>query len=84
MIHISGSPHDIKLTLWPLFIAACELETPEDREHTTHRFDDICYARPIATARHTRAFVVDTIWPARDSGNNWDWMHFSQCAPIPL
>ncbi|KAL4951937.1 fungal-specific transcription factor domain-containing protein [Aspergillus filifer] len=84
MIHISGSPQDIKLTLWPLFIAACELEAPEDRDHATRLFDDICHTRPIATTRRTRAFVVGTIWPARDSRSNWDWMRDSQCAPIPL
>ncbi|KAL2783202.1 fungal-specific transcription factor domain-containing protein [Aspergillus keveii] len=84
MVHISGSPQDIKLSLWPLFIAACELESREDRAHATRLFDDICYARPIVTARRTKSFVKDTIWPARDSGENWDWMHFARSAPIPL
>ncbi|CEL11474.1 hypothetical protein ASPCAL14576 [Aspergillus calidoustus] len=84
MVHISGPPQDIKLSLWPLFIAACELESSEDRDHATRLFDDICYARPIVTARRTRSFVVDTIWPARDAGERWDWMHFARCAPIPL
>jgi hypothetical protein len=84
MVHISGPPQDIKLSLWPLFIAACELESSEDRDHATRLFDDICYARPIVTARRTRSFVVDTIWPARDAGERWDWMYFARCAPIPL
>ncbi|KAF7527541.1 hypothetical protein PCG10_002504 [Penicillium crustosum] len=59
MAHISGSPQDIKLSLWPLFIAACELEKPEDRGHVTRLFDDICRARPIVTARRTKSFIVD-------------------------
>ncbi|KAJ0415575.1 fungal-specific transcription factor domain-containing protein [Aspergillus carlsbadensis] len=84
MVHISGSPQDIKLSLWPLFIAACELKSREDRAHAIRLFDDICYARPIVTARRTKSFVVDTIWPARDAGENWDWMHFARSAPIPL
>ncbi|KAL2839741.1 fungal-specific transcription factor domain-containing protein [Aspergillus pseudoustus] len=84
MVHICGSPQDIKLSLWPLFVAACELESPEDRAHATRLFDDVCFARPIVTARRTRAFVVDTVWPARDSGANWDWMRFARSAPIPL
>lgn len=87
MVHISGSPQEIKLSLWPLFVASCELQRPEDREHATRLFDDICYARPIVTARRTKSFCVDQIWPARDSGGNWDWMHFARLgsnAPVPL
>lgn len=84
MVHISGSPQDIKLSLWPLFVAACELESPGDRAHAAGLFDDICYARPIVTGRRTRAFVVDHIWPARDSGREWDWMALARCAPVPL
>ncbi|KAL3461771.1 fungal-specific transcription factor domain-containing protein [Aspergillus heterothallicus] len=84
MVHISGTAQDIKLSLWPLFIAACELESTEDRTHATRLFDDICYARPIVTARRTKAFVVETVWAARDAGGSWDWMRFARCAPIPL
>ncbi|CAI7598889.1 unnamed protein product [Penicillium glandicola] len=87
MAHISGSPQDIKLSLWPLFIAACELEMPEDRGHASQLFDDICHARPTVTARRTKSFCVDQVWPARDLGGNWDWMHLARLgsnAPIPL
>ncbi|KAL4784442.1 fungal-specific transcription factor domain-containing protein [Aspergillus varians] len=84
VVHISGSPEDIKLSLWPLFIAACELENHEDRSHATRLFDGICYARPTVTARRTRAFCIDQIWAARDSGGNWDWMDLARNGPVPL
>ncbi|KAL2817073.1 fungal-specific transcription factor domain-containing protein [Aspergillus cavernicola] len=87
VVHISGPPQDIKLSLWPLFIAACEFQTPEDRSHATRLFDDIHYARPIVTARRTKSFCVEQIWPARDAGGNWDWMHLARLGtkvPVPL
>ncbi|VUC26929.1 unnamed protein product [Clonostachys rosea] len=74
MTNISGSPDDIKLSLWPLFLAACELEQPDDRDLAMQMFNDICSARPILTARRTKSFCVDQVWPARDRGENWDWM----------
>ncbi|KAH8690125.1 fungal-specific transcription factor domain-containing protein [Talaromyces proteolyticus] len=75
MVHISGPPEDMKLSLWPLFIAACELDRPEDRETAIQLFNGICDARPIVTARRTQSFCVDQIWPARDRGEVWDWMY---------
>ncbi|KAK7210726.1 hypothetical protein V2G26_017904 [Clonostachys chloroleuca] len=74
MTNISGPPDDIKLSLWPLFLAACEVEQPDDRDLAMQMFNDICSSRPILTARRTRSFCVDQIWPARDRGENWDWM----------
>lgn len=87
IVHISGPPQDIKLSLWPLFIAACELDKPGDRDHATQLFDDIYQARPTVMARRTKSFCVDQIWPARDTGRNWDWMYLSRLgsnAPVPL
>lgn len=87
IVHISGTPEDIKLSLWPLFIAGCELQIPEDRAHAVQLFDDIHYARPIVTTRQTKSFCVDQIWPARDSGEDWDWMRLAQlgiAALVPL
>lgn len=84
---ISGSPQQIKLSLWPLFIAACEVVSPDDRLHVSRLFDDIYQARPMATTRRTKSFCVEKVWPARDSGTNWDWMHLARSAcngPIPL
>ncbi|KAJ5904053.1 fungal-specific transcription factor domain-containing protein [Penicillium tannophilum] len=84
---ISGSPQEIKLCLWPLFIAACEVEKPEDRLHVSRLFDDIHQARPMATTRRTKSFCVEQVWPARDSGANWDWMVLARTAcngPISL
>ncbi|CAH0036337.1 unnamed protein product [Clonostachys solani] len=74
MTNISGTPDDIKLSLWPLFLAACEVEQPDDRDLATQMFNDICSSRPILTAKRTKSFCVDQIWPARDRGENWDWM----------
>ncbi|KAJ5676042.1 fungal-specific transcription factor domain-containing protein [Penicillium macrosclerotiorum] len=86
MAHITGSSQEIKLSLWPLFIAACELETLEDRAQAIRIFDEICHARPIMTARRTKSFCVDQVWSARDMGGNWDWMHLARLgsAPVPL
>ncbi|KAJ5806401.1 fungal-specific transcription factor domain-containing protein [Penicillium pulvis] len=84
---ISGSPQEIKLCLWPLFIAACEVEKPEDRLHVSRLFDDIHQARPMATTRRTKSFCVEQVWPARNSGANWDWMFLARTAcngPISL
>ncbi|CAH0015699.1 unnamed protein product [Clonostachys rhizophaga] len=74
MTNISGPPDDIKLSLWPLFLAACEVEHPDDRDLASQMFNDICSSRPILTVKRTKSFCVDQIWPARDRGENWDWM----------
>lgn len=53
IVHISGPGPEIKLSLWPLFVAACELKRPDDRENATELFDNICRARPTVTAKRT-------------------------------
>ncbi|CAK7275174.1 hypothetical protein SEPCBS57363_006545 [Sporothrix epigloea] len=78
MMHINGPAEDVKLSLWPLFIAACELDQPEDRALATALFTEVCHARPTVTARRTREFVMDHIWPAHDRGDVWDWMQLTQ------
>ncbi|CAK7568364.1 MAG: hypothetical protein SEPTF4163_006352 [Sporothrix epigloea] len=78
MMHINGPAEDVKLSLWPLFIAACELDQPEDRALATALFTEVCHARPTMTARRTREFVMDHIWPAHDRGDVWDWMQLTQ------
>lgn len=78
MMHINGPAEDVKLSLWPLFVAACELDQPEDRALAAALFGEMCHARPIMTARRTREFVMDQIWPARDRGEVWDWMRLTQ------
>ncbi|CAK7268263.1 hypothetical protein SEPCBS119000_002971 [Sporothrix epigloea] len=78
MMHINGPAEDVKLSLWPLFIAACELDQPEDRALATALFAEVCHARPTMTAHRTREFVVDHIWPAHDRGDVWDWMQLTQ------
>ena len=77
MMHIHGPAEDVKLSLWPLFVAACELEQPEDRALATALLNEVCHARPIMTARRTKAFVMEHIWPARDRGEVWDWMQLT-------
>ncbi|ERT03469.1 hypothetical protein HMPREF1624_01784 [Sporothrix schenckii ATCC 58251] len=79
MLHINGPAEDIKLSLWPLFVAACELDQPEDRALAATLFGEMCQARPLMTARRTREFVMDQIWLARDRGEVWDWMQLTQC-----
>ncbi|EPE09251.1 c6 zinc finger domain protein [Ophiostoma piceae UAMH 11346] len=80
MMHIHGPAEDVKLSLWPLFVAACELEQPEDRALATALFNEVCHARPIMTARRTKEFVMEHIWPARDRAEVWDWMQLTHGA----
>lgn len=78
MMHVSGQPEDTKLSLWPLFVAACEMDRPEDRDTATQLFDSVCHTRPLLTAIRTRALCTDHIWPARDRGDIWDWMYLAR------
>ena len=78
IVHISGPPDEIKMSLWPLFIASCELERQDDRERAVQLFDDICRARPTVTAKRTKFVCVSQVWSARDRGADWDWMQLTR------
>lgn len=85
--HLRVSPDRLKMSLWPAFLAACELQTEDDRAAATEIFDIIYSSRGTATALQTKIFCQERVWKARDSGADWDWRHFAQqypheCMPI--
>jgi hypothetical protein len=78
---------DVKLLLWPVFLAACEMKDPEDRSAVLEIFNSILDKRKTVTVLQTRTFVENVVWRARDEGKDWNWMRLAQehpgeCLPI--
>ncbi|OJJ50400.1 hypothetical protein ASPZODRAFT_149729 [Penicilliopsis zonata CBS 506.65] len=87
LAHLSAPADELRLSLWPAFVAACELVAADDRATVLDIFDGIYRVRFTATALRTRAFCVDRVWHARDTGQPWNWMDLVQqypgeCLPI--
>lgn len=87
LAHLSAPPDELKGSLWPTFIAACELEGDDDRATAIDIFDGIYRSRKTATCLHTKRFTLDRVWKARDAGDDWNWMNLVQkypgeCIPI--
>lgn len=84
MVHTTTSDDDMKMCLWPVFIASCEVSNEADRMSATQMLESICRARKTVTALRTRSFVVDRVWVARDAGLDWNWMTLSFQYPDEL
>ncbi|KAI1612706.1 fungal-specific transcription factor domain-containing protein [Exophiala viscosa] len=80
-------PEKLKTMLWPALVAACEMCQTEDRAVALNVFDGIYTSRATATALAVKAFCVERVWQARDTGQDWDWMKLiyrypGECTPI--
>jgi len=80
-------PDRLRTTLWPAFVAACEMLDAEDRTTALAVFDGIYASRSTPTALRVKEFCLRRIWQARDSGQDWDWMKLiyrypGECVPI--
>ncbi len=84
MAHTTNCAEDMKMSLWPVFVAACEMHSEADRLSASEIFDSICSGRKTITALRTRAFVAHRVWAARDAGLNWDWMTLNLQNPNEL
>lgn len=78
---------ELKMLLWPVFLAACEMSVDEDRQAVLDIFDAILAQRRTVTAQRTKMFVVNRVWAARDEGREWNWMVLAkqfpgECLPI--
>ena len=87
LLYTCGPREELRMLLWPVFIAACETLGEEDRLTVLDVFDAICEYRKTATALRTKRFCIDRVWKARDSGMEWDWMRLvesypGECLPI--
>lgn len=87
LAHLSAPPEELKASLWPAFMAACELETADDRAVAIEVFDGIYRSRKTATCLHTKRFCIERVWKTRDAGGDWNWMNLVQrypgeCIPI--
>ncbi|EXJ92112.1 hypothetical protein A1O3_00662 [Capronia epimyces CBS 606.96] len=85
--YLQALPEEIRTSLWPAFMAAAELDAREDRTAILRVFDNMYGSRKTTTTLRTKAFVVEMIWKARDTGQNWGWMalvdrHPYECLPI--
>lgn len=85
----AGGPDrdEVKMLLWPVFLAACEMSAEEDRQMVLDILDAIMAQRRTVTAQRTKSFVLNRVWPARDEGQEWNWMVLAQqypgeCLPI--
>ncbi|KIV92891.1 hypothetical protein PV10_04151 [Exophiala mesophila] len=81
MVHTSGSEDDVKMALWPVFLAACEVSSEADRMTADNMLQVICGSRKTATSFQIRSFVKDRVWDARDNGRDWNWMALSEQYP---
>ncbi|KAH8172486.1 cytochrome domain of cellobiose dehydrogenase domain-containing protein [Sarocladium implicatum] len=88
LFYAAGLPAaDVKLLLWPVFLAACQMKEEGDRAAVLDIFASILDRRKTVTVLKTRAFVKDVVWRARDEGKPWNWMtlaqeHPGECLPI--
>lgn len=85
----AGGPDsdEVKMLLWPVFLASCEMSAEEDRQMVLDILDAIMVQRRTVTAQRTKSFVLNRVWPARDEGRDWNWMVLAQeypgeCLPI--
>lgn len=81
------NPDEVKMLLWPVFLAACEMSAEEDRQMVLDVLDTILSQRKTATVQKIKSFVLNRVWPARDRGEAWNWMvlahkHPGECLPI--
>lgn len=81
MVHTSGSEDDVKMALWPVFLAACEVCNEADRLTADNMLQVICRSRKTATSFQIHSFVKDRVWDARDNGRDWNWMTLSEQYP---
>lgn len=72
---------EVKMLLWPVFLAACEMSAAEDRQTVLALLDAITAQRRTVTAQRTKRFVLHRVWPARDAGRAWDWMVLAKAYP---
>ncbi|KIW10865.1 hypothetical protein PV08_10164 [Exophiala spinifera] len=84
MSHIADHEEDLKMSLWPVFLAACEMCSESDRLSVTNVLDSICRSRKTVTALGTRSFVLNRVWVARDAGIDWSWMTLNVKYPNEL
>jgi hypothetical protein len=84
MVNTTAADDDMKMSLWPVFLAACEVSNEADRISATQMLGSICRARKTITSLRTRSFVVNRVWVARDSGLDWNWMTLSEEYPEEL
>lgn len=83
----TNNPDEVKMLLWPVFLAACEMFAEEDRQMVLDVLDTIQSQRKTVTVKKTKGFILDRVWPARDQGREWNWMVLAQkysgeCLPI--
>lgn len=87
LLHTTGPSDEVRMSLWPVFLASCEMQSKEDRAAVLEVFESISSHRKTVTVRSTKAFCVERIWKARDEGRDWNWMTLVQqypeeCLPI--
>ncbi|KAL2421591.1 hypothetical protein ABEF95_006818 [Exophiala dermatitidis] len=78
MVHTPAMEEDIRMSLWPVFLASCEVYNECDRITATKMLSAVCKGRKTITAMRTNSFVVNRVWAARDNGGDWDWMRLAQ------
>ncbi|KIX03616.1 uncharacterized protein Z518_07169 [Rhinocladiella mackenziei CBS 650.93] len=84
MVHTTACDDDMKMSLWPIFLAACEVNTEPDRLSASQMLSSICRGRKTVNAMRTRSFVINRVWSARDAGLDWNWMTLAQRYPNEL
>ncbi len=84
MVHTTSHCEDLKMSLWPIFLATCEAASEADRLTAVQLLDSTCSSRRTATAMRTKSFIINRVWDARDLGLDWNWMSLSLRFPDEL
>lgn len=81
LMSVASGPDEVKMLLWPVFLAACEMSAEEDRQTVLDILDAIMVQRRTVTAQRTKMFVLKRVWSARDEGKEWNWMVLARQSP---
>ncbi|RDW79856.1 hypothetical protein BP6252_04494 [Coleophoma cylindrospora] len=84
LLYTTGPIEELRMSLWPVFICACEFSSEDDRSAVLEVFDAILKYRRTATALRTKNFCVEKVWKARDEGREWNWMELVKQYPGEL
>lgn len=84
MSHLHGTDAEMRMFLWPTFVAGCELKDDEDRSTILDVLEKIYRGRGLTTVLRTRMFLRDRVWKAMDDGEYWNWTSLIDSYPGEL
>jgi hypothetical protein len=75
LLHCSGEQAEMGLLLWPIFVAACELKSLDDRKLNLELLERNYRCRGTSTSLQVKEFLEKYVWHAIDSETTgWSWL----------